>query len=141
PCRSAGSPAGPFAEPRPLLRPRTSAAPLRLDHAVAPRHVRRDLEVLVAEVAQQAGDARCLVLGDLEDNPAAGPQSFGSRAGNRLGRAVRDERDPGLPVAHLRLERLDVLRLDVWRVGDDEIECVVAEAFGQVVLDEANAAV
>ena len=54
---------------------------------------------------------------------------------------MRDESDPRLPVAHLRLERLDVLRFDVRRVGDDEIECVMAKAFGQVVLDQPDAAV
>ena len=39
-----------------------------------------------------------------------------------LGLALVDERASRLPLAHLRLERLDLVRLDVGRVGDDQVE-------------------
>ena len=46
-----------------------------------------------------------------------------------------------LPVAHLGLERLQLLGLDVRRVRDDEVELPFAEPARQVLLDKPDAAV
>jgi hypothetical protein len=65
-------------------------------------------------------------------------QDRGRHAGERLGHAGRDESRTRLEVAHLGLERLDLVRLDVRRVRDDEVERAL-EAGEEVALDELDA--
>ena len=57
----------------------------------------------------------------------------------RFGLALVDECLARLPVAHLRLERVDLLRADVRRVRDDEIERARREPVAEVAVDEVDA--
>ena len=93
-----------------------------LDDAISAREIRRDPNPVAERFEQLAG-----LLGALRVRPrarAARPDAATSsaRARERLGLTLVDERLARLPVAHLGLERVDLVGADVRRVRDDEVE-------------------
>ena len=95
----------------------------------------------VAEPGEQAGD------GSPPDRPrprarAHHPSpstSIAARATASVAVAP-EERDGGLPVAHLGREQLALVRVDVGRIRDDEVPRPVGKAGEEVVLGRARAA-
>ena len=114
-CRSGAAPAGPRASMRGyrrLHRPSTTRS--------RPARSRVIVHVGVAGAASSvARRPRARVLVHLEHEPAV-EHARGPISALRL--AAVDERAPRLPVAHLRLERRELVREHVRRVRDDEVE-------------------
>ena len=98
-----------------------------LGSPLAPGQVVRDDDVLVPELAQEAGDAAGVPVRDLEHEAPRGEHGEGA-AGDRLRRALGDERDARLPVAHLAWEPVQVAGADVRRIRDDEAPRPFGEA-------------
>ena len=94
------------------------------------------MTLVVARVRQQRGD----VARHGRSCTSSTSQPSSTRVASATRRSVCpvvDERRPRLPVAHLRLERVELARRDVRRVRDDEVERPV-DAGEQVGLDEGR---
>ncbi len=78
-------------------------------------------DVLVAEVAEHPRDASRVAGRDLEHERATFPEDVARAARDRFRRTDADERLARLPVAHLRLERVDLVGQHVRRIRHDEI--------------------
>ena len=77
-----------------------------------------------------------LAVAHLEHEPASRPQHLERAPGDRLGRALPDERHLRLELPHVRHQRLELGRLDVRRVRHDELVRPSRQALPQVVLEQ-----
>jgi hypothetical protein len=115
-----------------------SSGPLPLHDAVDPRQVGGDADRAVAERLEFGRELPRGASRSLENDPPLWPQAR-ARGRSDLRRDSRaDERGAGLPLAHLRLERLDLVGADVGRIRDDQVEPANVEALGQIVAEEAD---
>ena len=80
-------------------------------------------------------DASRVAGRDLEHERAAFPEDVARAPRDRFGRPVADERLARLPVAHLRLERVDLVGQHVRRIRHDEIPRPVRKPAIEIPLD------
>ena len=79
-----------------------------------------------------------LAVPHLEHEPAARLQDSGRSARDGLRHVVADEREVRFVLAHVRHQRRKLVRLDVGRVGDDEVVGAAGESLPQVVLEQVD---
>jgi hypothetical protein len=115
--------------------------PSAVVHPIPSCQVGRDRNPLVAELLQETPHPLARRRGRFENEPPARPKRRGGGARDGVGGPGSDQGDVRLPVAHLRLEGLELVGLDVGRVRDDELEPRLAETAGEIVLDQLHAAV
>ena len=112
--------------------------PSCLHDSLAPGEVARDVDAVRSPAARAApATSRGLVLVHLEHEPAARARARGLAA-SALGLALVDERDARLPVAHLRLERVELGRRRRTAGSRRRGRTGPSSAGEQVALDEAR---
>ena len=108
--------------PSPIASTASSTRRSSVDHSLTSCEILPDRDVLVAEPAQELRDVLRLAVRDLERQRAAGDEAGQRLLGDRRGLAGLDQRRARLVLGDLRCEAVDLLRRDVRRVRDDEVE-------------------
>src|SRR5439155_4766195 len=93
-----------------------------LDDTVAAGEVGRREHVFVAQAGELCGQARRLAVAALEHEAAARNEDAARVGGDPLGEADADHRLSRLVETDLRLKRVELVRRDVRRIRDDQVE-------------------